>query len=223
MPLTSEQSKGLTDAIGCYAFPRAYFDFQAGREVFDLSMAQLETRIRDKLISRTPELVEIGLASILYWGYSQMGGLAQVRVDRFREGVKPTALKDAANLFAENPRPSLLAISDLKLPEFSGVSFLSKVRMFLDPCKSATLDKQIMRIHEICPDTVLAKISYKSGETSIRVTRSNSEAYEFWCVRLEEIRDQYFPNLRTVDIERGLFHLVQTRQVGQAAQILEAA
>jgi len=223
MPLTSKESRELAEAIRCYAFPRAYYDFQADREVFDLSMRQLEELIRDKLISRTPGLVEIGLASILYWGYSQMGGLAQVRARRFRERVERTALNDAADLFAENPRPSLLEISGLKLPEFSGVSFLSKARMFLDPDKSATLDKQIMRINEMSKSTVLANVTYKSGDTSIRMTRGNSEAYESWCGRLAQIRDQYFPNLRTVDVERGLFHLAQTRQLERAAHILEAA
>jgi hypothetical protein len=107
------------------------------------------------------------------------------------------------------------------MPQFSGMSFVSKIRMFLDPLGSATLDRQIMKIHDVQPNTVLALV--KSGRTNIPITSSNSEAYEAWCDRLDYIRGTYLPTQRVVDVERGLFALVQAGCVAQAGRLLAEA
>jgi hypothetical protein len=112
----------------------------------------------------------------------------------------------------------------LRLPEFSGVSFVSKVRMFLDPTGSATLDQQIMKIHAALGHTVLATVSFRTGATQIPVTKANSLAYEAWCGRLYNIARTYFPaGTRVADVERGFFHMVQTSRVCLAARILHDA
>ncbi len=209
----------LRAASGAYAFPPAHFDFSANVPVLGLTMAALETRVRHELLSEVG--VKDGLSNVLYWGFAQMGGLAAVRVDRFRTSVTQNQLISASRLFASNPRPSLADIANLKLPQFSGVSFVSKVRMFLDPKTSATLDMQILKIQSVRPTTVLAAI--RQSKTTIPVTVNNSAAYEAWCLRLAQIRDTYFPDLRVVDIERGLFHLIQLGQVHCAADIVADA
>ncbi|EHK67685.1 hypothetical protein KYC_04072 [Achromobacter arsenitoxydans SY8] len=184
-----------------------------------LTMAQVESRIRQNLLSEKG--VKDGLSNVLYWGFAQMGGLAVIRADRFRSSVTQDQLASAAQLFAVSRCPSLVSIARLKLPQFSGVSFVSKVRMFLDPNGSATLDKQIMKIHRLRPTTVLAAV--RALKTAIPVNTSNSAAYEAWCARLAQIRRLYLPSLRVVDIERGLFHLIQSGRVQCAADILADA
>jgi len=76
-------------------------------------------------------------------------------------------LQRASELFRRSHFPSVVEIKKLGLPEFSGLSFVSKVRMFLDPDKSAVLDWQIMKINNHCPTTLLANLhigkSTKSG------------------------------------------------------------
>ena len=217
MPLSPSQVATLRTAIDSYAFPPAHFDYVVGAPVLGLSMTDVESRIRRDLISGHDVGIKKGLSNVLYWGFAQMGGLAAVRVDRFRTRVSQAQLAAAAVLLTA-PRPPLTEIAALGLPQFSGVSFVSKVRMFLDPSGSATLDNQIMKIHVARPTTVLAAV--RSRTTTIPVTAGNSAAYEAWCARLEYIKRTYFLDTRVVDIERGLFHLVQTGQVEYAATLL---
>jgi len=220
MPLSPSQVASLSAAIDGYAFPPAYFDYTVGAPVIGLTMTDVESRIRTDLMCGNGAGIKDGLSNVLYWGFAQMGGLAAVRVDRFRSAVSLAHLGAAAVLFA-TPRPLLADIAALGLPQFSGVSFVSKVRMFLDPAGSATLDNQIMKIHAALPTTVLATVHRRT--TSIPVTSGNSAAYEAWCDRLDYIKSTYLPGVRVVDVERGLFHLVQTGQVAHAATLLVEA
>jgi len=221
MPLTRAQTAALRRAIQDYAFPAGYFDFTVNAPVRGLGMAQVETRIRSALTSGDPGRVKDGLSNVLYWGYAQMGGLANVRVAHFRARVTSSQLRAAADLFSRSTRPTLKDIARLRMPQFSGVSFVSKVRMFLDPGRSATLDNQIMKIHGVQAGTVLAGVK-RSGAT-MRVTAANAAAYEAWCQRLNAIRRTYGLGRRVVDIERGLFHLIQRGRTAAAANLLARA
>jgi hypothetical protein len=149
-------------------------------------------------------------------------GIRDERVRRFRTKVNPFQLREACQLFRPGTTPSLLDIKKLKLPEFSGVSFVSKIRMFLDPENSATLDRQIMKIHAEYPETLLA--NFHVQPTRIPISRQNADAYEDWCRKMREISDRYFNgHFRAVDVERGLFQLVQSRSTALAAEILKNA
>jgi hypothetical protein len=223
MPLSASQIKALEHAISCYGFPAAYYDFSTNHAIPNLTMGQVESRIRTALLSGSLQGICDGFSNVLYWGYAQMGGLSGIRADRFRNAVTPQKLRAAVNLFKDNPRPTLLDIAALKLPEFSAVSFVSKVRMFLSPKDSATLDKQLLKIKFELTGTVLDKVVVSTADTAIRVTQANSIAYEHWCNRLGCIRGSYFPKTRVVDIERGFFRLVQIGKIRLAAEILRDA
>ncbi|MVV49900.1 hypothetical protein EJA72_16890 [Pseudomonas sp. PB120] len=221
MPLDTLQVKALNDAVNGYAFPTAHFDFTTHTPVVGLSMTELETRIRQQLLSASVSDVKDGLSNVLYWGFAQMGGLALVRVERFRSAVTDAQLEQASALFTKHRRPALYDIARLKLPQFSKVSFVSKIRMYLDPAESATLDRQIMQMHQVHSDTVLAAI--KEDATSIPTSVVNSHAYERWCERLADIARGYLPGARVVDIERGLFQMIQSGSAKEAAGILRSA
>ena len=182
----------------------------------------MEIAIGQELKSGDAERIKDGLSNVLYWGYAQMG-IRDTRVQRFRTKVKTSQLKQAGELFRRPRFPSVSEIKNLRLPEFSGLSFVSKIRMFLDPDDSATLDWQIMKIHERCPTTVLARLRI-GNSTQIPITHNNSEAYEAWCRRMTEISRVHFGGcFRAVDIEHGLFQLIQRGEVETAAQILNEA
>jgi hypothetical protein len=221
MSLDTLQVKELGEAVNDYSFPTAHFDFSAQTPVVGLSMTQLETRIQQQLLSASRQDVKDGLSNVLYWGFAQMGGLSLVRVERFRAAVTDVQLELAPQLFAEQRRPALYEIARLRLPQFSKVSFVSKIRMYLDPVESATLDRQIMQMHQVHSDTVLAAV--KEYPTSIPVSVGNSNAYERWCERLAQIAQTYLPSVRVVDIERGLFQMIQSGKVKEAASILKNA
>lgn len=149
-------------------------------------------------------------------------GIRETRVRRFREKVTRTELVRAADLFRRTDSPSVVQIKSLGLPEFSGLSFVSKIRMFLDPDHFATLDWQIMKIHERCTTTVLAQLC--ANGTRIRITEKNSRAYEAWCSRMRDISRVYFRGFfRVAEVERSFFHLIQRGYVEIAAQILNEA
>ncbi len=219
MTLSEHDKDVLRQAIEDYSFPPAYFNFLENSPSRSLKTADVEVRIKDDLTSGDPERVKNGLSNVLYWGYGQMG-IRDVRVRRFREKVTESQLRSACRLFRLGSTPFLLDLKKLRLPEFSGMSFVSKIRMFLDPANSATLDRQIMKIREADCGTILSQFDLQPNQ--IPITARNAKAYEDWCQEMREISRRYFDNrFRAVDIERGLFQLVQSGRVAVAAQILK--
>jgi hypothetical protein len=220
MALVSSQIQTLRSAIDGYEFPNQYFDFVLHRPDLQPNIRAIEDKIKSDLRSGDLERVKNGLSNVLYWGYSQMA-IRDTRVSRFRGKVTDSQLRVAAQLFDASALPSLLKTKKLGLPEFSGMSFVSKIRMFLDPYNSATLDFQIMKLRAQCTCTVLSNIRLSDRSTQILITAQNSEGYELWCNKLKEISARYFDGtFRAVDIERGFFQLVQWGKVPLAAQIL---
>jgi len=223
MSLSQQQKEDLRRAIRGYDFPAEYFDFIKGIGGRLANTAEVERKIRADLTSGEPERVKDGLSNVLYWGHATVP-YRNVRVENFRTKVTNNQLQAACRLFQLDQRPSVLQISKLRLPEFSGLSFVSKVRMFLDPYTSAVLDKQLLKMRNATFETVLSGVSFGENETQIRITQQNAKGYEDWCERMAEISRQYFVGeSRAVDIERGFFYLVQNAQIKYAAQILSDA
>lgn len=221
MPLSQQQKSKLAGAIKNYSFPSVCYDFIHNTPCRMDNMADLETLIRQELISNDWQRVKDGLSNVLYWGYAQMG-IRDTRVDRFRSKINKNKAHEAASLFNRRHLPTLVEIKSIGLPEFSGVSFVSKIRMFLDPINSATLDFQIMKTQNIRPTPILSQIRIQ--KTQIPITAHNSDTYEDWCKKMKDIGRQYFgENCRAVDIERGLFQLIQCDEIEDAANILADA
>jgi hypothetical protein len=222
VPLSQQQKSCLQNAIETYRFPSDYFDFVRNtRERLENAEA-VEVRIWRGLTSPDAEGLKNGLANVLYWGYAQMG-IRDPRVQRFRSKVNACELIRACDLLQRSTPPSVVEIKNLGLPEFSGLSFVSKIRMFLDPSKSAVLDNQIMKIHRSCPTTLLANL-HIGKSTQIPITKHNSEVYKAWCRTMVDISDRSFDaRFRAVDIERGCFQLIQDGSTRAAAQILSEA
>lgn len=158
MPLTTQQAVAFSGAIESYSFPAVLRGFAVKQRDTGLTMTDVEKRIHADLRSGDPARVREGLSNVLYWGFAQMGGLAVSRSDAFIDRAKGPQLQAATKLFFLNPRPLLLEIKKLGLPQFSAMSFVSKIRMFLDPAGSATLDKQILKMKYVSPGTVLEQV-----------------------------------------------------------------
>jgi hypothetical protein len=222
VPLSQQQEDLLWNAIERYRFPSDYFDFVRNTPERLENTRAVEVRIWRGLTSADPEELKNGLSNVLYWGYAQMG-IRDTRVQRFRSKVNISEINRAYVLFQRSTPPSVLEIKKLGLPEFSGLSFVSKIRTFLDPDKSAVLDNQIMKIHHSCPTTLLANLQI-GWSTQIPITKHNSEVYETWCRTMVKISVGYFDaRFRAVDVERGFFQLIQDGSVTAAAQILNDA
>ncbi|SPD74227.1 conserved hypothetical protein [uncultured Desulfobacterium sp.] len=115
-------------------------------------------------------------------------------------------------------------IKEIGLPQYSGMSFISKIRMFLDPTKYVVLDQQILKMNGTTFDTVLKQIKFGDKETQIRISKANIAVYQQWCDKCREISHSiYSGEYRAVDVERGFFTLIQHSKVELAAQILSNA
>ncbi len=223
MPLTCEQKNILHQAIEAYNFPYVYFDFEKNQEVICRSMIQVEEYIRSCLISEDILKVKDGLSNVLFWGYAQIA-YGNIRVKKFREDINEGQLLEASSLFKNQNNIDLLKIKKLNMPQFSGMSFISKIAMFLNPERYVVLDKQITKMNNTTFPTLLNNLKLSKNETQIRVSKKNVEVYTNWCLKCIEISKVYFKgSYRAVDIERGFFTLIKNNNIQQAAKILSNA
>lgn len=220
MALNESQTSELEAAIATYAFPAVYFDFRTSIEVRAASMGVVENAIREMLTSEANGQVLDGLANVIYWGYAQVG-YRDRRVRRFRDDATEDQLNRFRTLLGSTDSIGLDTIAALKLPEFSGISFVSKILAFLDPVKYCVLDKQLLKLALRPGNRALHRVS---AGTQIRVTANNQQAYDAWRQECASISAQYFNGqYRAVDVERGFFQLVQAGRVALAQELYVAA
>lgn len=223
MTLSRNQIDTLEKAIKAYDFPCVCYDFLNDCPAPQPNMRLVEEFIRNDLISGNPELVKNGLSNVIYWGFAKIG-YRDRRVETFRNQVTKRQLYDAAIFFKDNHGVGLIEIKKIGLPQFSGMSFISKIRMFLDPNNYVILDKQILKMNETPFQTLLKDIAIGNKETQIRISKNNVRVYLNWCNKCSEISNSYFKGkYRAVDLERGFFTLIQNGQVEFAAEILSKA
>ncbi|MBK9166392.1 MAG: hypothetical protein IPM24_02890 [Bryobacterales bacterium] len=221
MALNESQTSELQEAIAKYAFPAVYFDFRRQAEVRIKDMGPVETAIRKMLTSDANGQVLDGLANVLYWGYAQVG-YRDRRVRRFRAEATEDQLNGFRTMLGCPDSVGLAAIAAIKLPEFSGVSFVSKILAFLDPVKYCVLDRQLVKLATRPGNRALHRVS--AAGTQIRITAKNRQAYDEWREECASISTQYFNGrYRAVDIERGFFQLVQAGRVTLAQELYVAA
>ena len=221
MGLDSDLCEILRQAIQDYDFPHVTYDFRKACEITHVSMRDVENEIRNGLLADEPESIKDGLSNVLYWGYARTG-YRWVRVNRFRENVTESQLQHAGRAFQHIEEPGVQQIVRLNLPEFSGLSFISKIRMFLDPAKYVVLDRQLLKLRDQEHRNIFHDIASAAKETRIRVSETNARVYERWSRLCRQIAMEYFgeADIRAVEVERGIFYLVQMKQARVAAEIL---
>ena len=150
MSLTQGQVTVLEEAMCNYCFPRVTYDFQNGIEVNHQTMRSVESTIYRRLTSRGSNDVKDGLSNVLYWRYRRIG-FRWTKVNEFRDKVTYQQLQRAVRVFKDLKGVGLRTLKKLELPKFSNVSFLSKLRMFLDPRNFVTLDLKLMKLAQASP------------------------------------------------------------------------
>ncbi|HGW5373333.1 TPA: hypothetical protein ACNIJL_002321 [Pseudomonas aeruginosa] len=220
MPLNPIQVNTLRSAINAYGFPPTHYDFNAMTPVYSTNMTGVEKAIQTMLLSSSPAVVKQGLANVLYWGYAQIG-FGPNRLHRFWNIVTATQIAQFQALILTHSVPSLRQLRAIGMPEFSGISFLSKVLMFLDPVNYCVLDLQLAGIRITPPTRSLHRLVVHG--TTIGATFHNQNIYNAWCADCANINHLYYGGAyRVADIERGFFQLIQTGNL-QTAQTIYAA
>jgi len=220
MNLSKAEIDILNNAINGYSFPCVCYDFNDDRPLNFQNMKMVEEFVRKDLKSGDYNSVKNGLSNVLYWGFAQIG-YRDTRVEIFRKKVTEGHLHDAAILFERIEGVALKEIWKIRLPQFSSMSFISKIRMFLDPANYVILDQQILKINKAPFLTVLKNVKFGDKETQIRISNNNIAVYQKWCRKCKDISVSLFKDkYRAVDIERAFFTLIQRNQAHSAAEIL---
>lgn len=223
MPLTPDQIAQLNEAIHGYDFPAVYFDFNNEIEITAQNMSEVETVIAGQLRSQEGVITKHGLANILYWGYAQIG-YRENRVKDFMNNVADQQIIDFQGLINGDNIPTMIAVHRIRMPQYSGISFISKILMFLNPNDYCVLDKQLLKLRTLGSPKSLNRLVFKQTETQIRITHYNEAAYNEWRNECSAISQLYFQNnYRVVDIERGFFNLIQENHLADAQAIYNDA
>lgn len=224
-----EYVRKLCAAVESYDYPRVTYDFEDCREIRHSTMSEVEEAIRAQLLSQDLTEVKDGLSNVLYWGMYRMG-IQDNRVRDFRDNVTDHQLHRFKDIVRNLLGPGLSAIrgrvnnKEDNMPQFTKMSFVSKIRMFLDP-EYPVLDKKLAEAfsQSACfPPLQDLKFRKKADfgdrcETSIRITKDNEGVYEEWarwCRCIANLVNSYpaspCKDLRAVDVERAIFQLSQS-------------
>ena len=213
MLLTSEQNKLLRRFIKRYSYPCVTYDFMRRRECAHRNMMIVERVIHRQLISSRLDTVKDGLSNVLYWGHAR-AGYRGTRVCKFREGISTAQLEDFVTLLREQDSLCPSDIRRCNLPQFSGLAFISKMLMFSDPERFVVLDSKIASLREVDSNSLFAKLVVS---TTIRPTKYNDRIYDRWCRSCMRVGEQL--GVRGVDVERSIFHMVESGRRVQASNI----
>lgn len=225
----------LLAAVEKYRFPTVTYDFEREEEVCHADMMDVEDCIRGQLRDKKARTVEGGLANVLYWGYANSPGRRAHRVESFLKNVTEKMVNDFISIAESQETPGLLDIKKIGLPQFSGMSFVTKIVMFLNPDSRPVLDMKIAELFsqtsEFPPlkDLVFRKRADfgERADTCIRITRKNECVYEKWASWCRDTAASVNPesdasgkSIRAVDVERAIFALVDACERTKAWRLL---
>ena len=210
-------------AVADYEFPFVTYDFKFDRLQRHSAMVDVEDLIRSQLLHADSCVVKNGLSNVLYWGYASQPGIQRRRVAKFRSNVTNEQIDGFKNAVAGIGLCSLSDIKKLDMPEFTRMSFTSKVLMFLSPDKYPVLDLEIAKFGARSGFPVLDGLTVG---TSIPLTENNMEIYGKWASWCAEIANAVSAiaskgdGVRAVDVERAIFWRISKGYEHDARQLL---
>ena len=228
-----EYGWSMRRAAGEYSFPAKTYDFVEETESEYAEMSYVEQLIRAQLTSENRSQVKDGLSNVLYWGYARQGGIGPYRTRKFREEVTDDQLDAFVGCRRRSACIGIEELQRLRLPQFSRMSFSSKVLMFMCPDRYPVLDLKIARFARREPVQWLDRPSGLSAllnlnlyPTSIPLTGSNMRAYREWagwCCEIADAVNSVVPpdvSLRAVDVERAIFWCIDRERETEARCLL---
>jgi len=219
MELTEQYLSILYQAIKEYDYPTRLWDFERKQAIDFRTMRELESYLRVRLLSNNPCEAKFALANIVYWG-NLGAGYCKSRVARFLDSATEPQIYKAIDLFRNIRGDGLADIKEVRLPEFSNMSFASKLRMFLEPHNFVTLDMKLLKLKESNVRTFFDNV--KKYGTYIPINNHNCEQYRIWSGKCKSTATKYFRDqgIIAADVERGIFHLVDQGKVNTAATLV---
>lgn len=205
----------LIKAISAYDYPFITYDFVEDRVRQFHDKFEFERFLKNLLVGSNMLSIKDGLSGILYWGYCRSPQRAKSRINRFRDEVSDAQLRTTGELFPILEGTGLMRLKRIGLPQFSNMAFITKLRTFLDPEHYCVLDKKIASL------APLAK-RLNRQPTYIPMTQDNERIYGWWVDACSSLASRLSTEARPVDVERGLFHLVEHEKADVAEKLLNS-
>ena len=222
----------LCEAISDYDFPAVTYDFTEEKPLHHDNMLAVEQYIGTLLRSKDVSAVKDGLSNVLYWGYAQQPGRGDFKVSDFRKTIPDPEREPKLDQFAQLMRSgrsdlfNIKKIKELKLRQFSQISFVSKILMFLDPTRYPVLDLKIAKAFAKSSFLPLQNLTFTTS--GIPITKRNAIAYDTWACWCREIATvvneapvSRCRGVRAVDVERALFTLADSQAMDRARVLLD--
>ena len=226
MAISAALLECLTVALDEAVAPCATWDFRRGQVVEHADIRALEAHIRTGLLSGEPAQVKDALANVVYFARAFEPSVQRHRVALFRKNVQREQIRRAIDVFATVEGNGVQAIHGIGLDHFGHMSFVTRVRSFLDPAHWVALDRGLTRLRSTPQHTPLHDITWYPIANLVPVNADNERCYVAWnhaCCRLAAHESFAGRDVRPVEIERAIFHLVRKRELQLAARILAAA
>lgn len=220
----------LCETIEDYKYPAVTYDFVKNKEICHGSMYGVEKYIGDLLRSQNTQEIEDGLANVLYWGYAKnntrdskickfrKANVLNNELSKFMKLIKNLITSTNNNGTISGGKFLLTIAKNKKIPQF-GISFTSKVLMFIDPIYYPVLDTKIAKRYA-------RKSSFRPLEdlkiynNIITKTKKNEPVYNYWACWCREIAiminaspQSTCNHFRAVDVERALFTLANSNKI----------
>ncbi len=219
----------LCAAVRSYNYPAVTYDFQNGKEVCHENISQVEDKILSQLHSKNLQEVRDGLSNVLYWGYASrrregngpcdgyipMTGRQKDRIPKFRK-VNSVKISQFMEMTPVSTDPCLVRIRKINMPEYSGVSFVSKIRMFLDPENYPVLDKNIAEFGKQSGFPILTDLRIGNRIDITNKSESIYKNWASWCRGIAQLVNcelsSCHQSLRVADVERGIYQLIGSKK-----------
>ena len=176
------------------------------------NMLEVEELIKRQLVSHDLEEVKDGLSNVLFWGFASQPGRQKDRVGKFRSEVPQQKLECFRKLVANETYVGLWNLKKIGLPQFTQMSFTSKLLMFLSPSTNPVLD---LKIGRSAKEQNVPPLSNLTIRTSMPLSQHNVRIYgewSSWCIdvarQVNELPSSPCRDLRAVDVERAVFHCI---------------
>ena len=216
-----EYAYELCEALNAYNYPYVTcFDFDAflrndGYSKFKSkhqNMKDVEGLIRNQLFSKNLKVLKNGISNVLFWGYASQKGRQRDRVAKFRGKVANEQLKKFRDALQRQDHLKLDDLRTMKIPEFGGVSFATKLIMFLSPNTYPVLDAKIAKFARQYDFVQLSGLTLNANENAIPLYKKNVKPYETWAAWCSDISNMVNDlssspcnGLRAVDVERAIY------------------
>ena len=222
----SDYTALLCQMVREYDYPAVTYDCKNNKQRNHGSIYSVERHINELLTSGDRGPVKCGLLNVLYWGHATNAMLQTHWVNKFRDTVTSEMLDAFMDGILPPPPPDSPVghFRGMGLPGF-GMSFTTKLAMFLCPDVYPVLDTNIARLKDE-PFDFAPLHGLQMPARHIPTSPANERCYAQWaqwCRGVAKQANRELPDvfrIRAVDVERAVFTALSKNRHDHVQQLL---